>query len=244
MSKVWKVSGICEARPAQDRRVRHQRFRSGSGRTGRGRLLAGSRRRGTCRHRALCLAGPGDTDHTACRRHGNLRPVRRAWQRHPEDGILFPIEAYVRDSNDRDVPIEIIRRSDYEAIEDKAESGKPDRIYIDRLAADQNVSVFPVPTDTSYSIRLVAQTYAPDFVGSNLRSANGNVAHGLSAEWQRWMILQNAVDIGSGPVRRLPPGEISEIRSAAEVARRRADGVFERREGFNAAADPRSRSLT
>lgn len=140
---------------------------------------------------------------------------------YPEDGILFPIEAYVRDSNDRDVPVEIIRRADYEAIEDKAQSGKPDRIYIDRLAADQNISVFPVPEDTSYSIRLVAQTYAPDFVGNNLRSSNGNIAHGLSAEWQRWMILQNAADIGSGPVRRLPPGEISEIRGAAEVARQR-----------------------
>lgn len=140
---------------------------------------------------------------------------------YPTDGILFPIEAYVRDDDDNDTPIEIVRRRDYEEITDKATSGKPDRIYIDRLADDQNISVYPVPTDTSYSIRLVAQTYAPDFVGSNLRAVNGNVAHGLSAEWQRWMILQNAADIGSGPVRRLPPGEISEIRRDAEISKAR-----------------------
>ena len=36
---------------------------------------------------------------------------------------------------------------------------------------------------------------------------------------QDWLILQNAADIGSGPVRRLPPGEINDIRQQAAISR-------------------------
>lgn len=136
----------------------------------------------------------------------------------PTDGVLFPIEAWIRDSSGNDTPIDIIRRRDFEDIEDKDKAGVTDRIYIDRLNEDQNVFVYPVPAVTGYSIRLLCQTYAANML-SGSPEGGGNIAHGFSAEWQRWLILQNAADIGSGPVRRLPPGEINDIRQQAAISR-------------------------
>jgi hypothetical protein len=136
------------------------------------------------------------------------------------NGILFPIEAWLRDSSGIDYPIEIIRRRDYEDIADKDTGGTPEKIYIDRLNDKQNLFVYPVPLVSGFTIRLVCQSYAPNMLGSG-SSDNGNVAHGFSAEWQRWLILQNSADIGSGPVRRLPPAEISDMRSQAEASRAR-----------------------
>ena len=132
----------------------------------------------------------------------------------PTDGVLFPIEAWIRDSNGLDTPIDIIRRRDFEDIEDKDKSGIPDRIYIDRLNEDQNIFIYPVVDETGYSIRLLCQTYAANLGGTGL-TATGNIAHGFSAEWQKWMVLQNSADIGSGPVRRLPISETDRIRAEA-----------------------------
>ena len=141
-------------------------------------------------------------------------------QANPTDGVLFPIEAWLRNSNGEDEPLEIIRRKEYEDIADKDAVGAPTRIYIDRLGADQNLFVHPVPDATGYTIRLVCQTYAPNLVGAT-PNAGGNVGHGFSAEWQKWMVNQNAADIGSGPVRRLPPSEINDMRTQAEASRAR-----------------------
>ena len=132
----------------------------------------------------------------------------------PTDGVLFPIEAWIRDSNGLDTPIDIIRRRDFEDIEDKDKAGVTDRIYIDRLNEDQNIFIYPVVDETGYSIRLLCQTYAANLGGTGL-TATGNIAHGFSAEWQKWMVLQNAADIGSGPVRRLPISETDRIRAEA-----------------------------
>lgn len=136
----------------------------------------------------------------------------------PTDGVLFPIEAWLRDSDGLDTPIDIIRRRDFEDIEDKDKAGVTDRIYIDRLNEDQNIFIYPVVDESGYSIRLLCQTYAPNML-SGTPEGGGNIAHGFSAEWQRWLILQNAADIGSGPVRRLPPGEINDIRQQAAISR-------------------------
>ena len=132
----------------------------------------------------------------------------------PTDGVLFPIEAWIRDSNGLDTPIDIIRRRDFEDIEDKDRAGVTDRIYIDRLNEDQNIFIYPVVDETGYSIRLLCQTYAANLGGTG-QTATGNIAHGFSAEWQKWMVLQNAADIGSGPVRRLPISETDRIRAEA-----------------------------
>lgn len=137
----------------------------------------------------------------------------------PTAGVLFPVSASIRDSSGQDWPVEIISRRDYEDIVDKDEGGRPDRIYIDRTS-DTQVKVHPVPSDTGDTLRLVVQTAAPSVLGGT-SNGGGNVAHGFSAEWQRWLILQVSADIGDGPVRRLPPGEIAGIRKEAADAKER-----------------------
>lgn len=138
----------------------------------------------------------------------------------PTDGVLFPVSAWIRNSSGEDAEIQILRRTEYEAITDKDQSGEPCSIYIDRLNADQNLYVWPVPSDATYTLRLVCQTYAPNLL-SGTPNEGGNVAHGFSAEWQRWLVLQTAADIGSGPVRRLPSQEVSDMRQQAEISRSR-----------------------
>lgn len=129
----------------------------------------------------------------------------------PEDGVFILSEAWVRD-NGRDVPVDIITRSDYEGLSNKSASGKPDRIYVDRLA-DPQVYVYPVPgTGTSYSLRLLTQNYAPD-----MTKQQGKLSTGIPPEWNEFLILSVAARIGNGPVRRLP---VNEVRNLYDLAGR------------------------
>lgn len=137
---------------------------------------------------------------------------------YPDDGILFPVRAYIRDAAGQDTPVDIISRDDYESLADKTNGGAPDRIYIDRQNNQQQLYVYPVPSDANSSLRLVFQKYAPD-LNAGTPDGAGNIAHGFSAEWQRWLILQTAADIGSGPVRMIPAGESDRIKLEAQVAK-------------------------
>lgn len=136
---------------------------------------------------------------------------------YPSSGILFPVAAYLRDSNGTDIPIDIIVRSEYEEIEDKTLSGPPEKIYIDRLNASQQVYVWPVPTDATYSLRLVFQVYPTTMTGGSPSSA-GNLAHGFAQEWQWYITNVLAATIGSGPVRRLPVNETDRFLRDAQVS--------------------------
>lgn len=137
---------------------------------------------------------------------------------YPTDGIIFPVRAYVRDAAGQDTPVDIVSREDYENFSAKDTAGPPACIYIDRQNNQQQLYVYPVPADSTLSLRLVFQKYAPDMNAGTPDSA-GNIAHGFSAEWQRWLILQTAADIGSGPVRMIPPAESDRIKLEAQVAK-------------------------
>ena len=132
---------------------------------------------------------------------------------YPSDGILFPVSAFLRDSSSHDEPVEIIRREEYEAISKKTESGTTSRIFIDRVTDDQNLYVHPQVTATGYSLGLIAQVYSPSVLAG--AKIDGNLAHGFSAGWQRFLVLATAAEIGSGPVRRLPLQEVADIRGQA-----------------------------
>lgn len=131
----------------------------------------------------------------------------------PSLGLAFPIEAYIVDADDNATPVDIVRRKDYEDITDKTASGTPDRIYIDRLAnEDKNLFVYPVPADSTLSLRLVAQTY-PRTVLKPLsdQAGAGEVTHGFDRTWQMWMILATAYQIGDGPVRQIKADKLDRI---------------------------------
>lgn len=63
----------------------------------------------------------------------------------PSDKIVYPISAWLRDQNDHDQRIDIVRREQWEALEMKDTSGTPDEVYIDRVNDDKTMSVYPIP---------------------------------------------------------------------------------------------------
>jgi len=145
-----------------------------------------------------------------------------AGQSYPGNGIIFPADAYLRDSSGNDGEVRLVSRREYEAITDKDATGKPEIVYIDRLKDDQNLYVHPVPVSAGiYTLRLVCQTYANTVTVKVGAATSGNVPHGWPVEWQRWIINQTAADIGSGPVRRLMKSETDDIKRDAETSRAR-----------------------
>ncbi len=133
---------------------------------------------------------------------------------YPTDGVMYITSSWITDgTNDDDV--ELIRRTDLEGITVKGATGKPELIYIDRLSDkdQQSFTVYPVPVDTTYSLKFVFQRHAPD-----LRNDVGKKAHGFHRGWQKWLVLATAAEIGDGPVRRLPSTEVDRIRRDAQMS--------------------------
>lgn len=130
----------------------------------------------------------------------------------PADGILFPINAWVRDSSGRDIPLRLIRKQEYEDIEDKGATGQPAVVYIDRLVPTQDVFVHPVPADGSFSLRLEVQTYSPTYAKTNSDAAK---PHGFSQEWQLYLITELSAFIADGPVRQLPRTDVDTWKNEA-----------------------------
>lgn len=127
----------------------------------------------------------------------------------PTDGILWVVNAYLTDGNGNDEPLTIITRDEYEELTRKASGGAPECIFIDRLAreANQKLYVYPVPAVSTYSLKLVVQTHAP-----NLTASKGAVSHDFWPSWQRYLIQRGAYDAGGGPVRRMPIQEREQIK--------------------------------
>jgi len=117
-------------------------------------------------------------------------------------------------ASDAITPIEIIRRGVYEEIPDKTATGDPEAIYIDRLANNtQNLFVYPVPSDSTTTLRLVAMTY-PQTVKTDLsvQSGAGDTAHGFDRVVQKWMVAATALEVGDGPIRQLKSEKLERIK--------------------------------
>lgn len=124
-------------------------------------------------------------------------------------GIQFIIGAYLYDVEAEVDLCELIqlRREEYEEIRNKADSGDPASIYINRMNSPI-AFVHPVPTDArELQVRLVYQTFPEDMV-----RAGGSARNlGIRQSWQLWIVEALAHKIGSGPVRKLPADEIKEM---------------------------------
>jgi hypothetical protein len=126
----------------------------------------------------------------------------------------------------REDEIELLRRSQHDAIHDKASKGRPDAVYIERRDRP-TMYVYPVPQIAGYSLRLTGQRYAPDIAGEK-----GRTSHGFPSAWQRFIVLSLAVDIGSGPVWKVPDGELDRLERRARESRDRLMS-FSNRENVN-----------
>ena len=122
---------------------------------------------------------------------------------YPELGVQFPVEAWVEDDAGNRTWAEIVQRSVYENLEDRGKAGPVAMLYIDRLYPP-TLYTYPVLADTSKSwfVKMVVQTFAPDFQGSTDR------ATGLRSAWQMWCIYRLASCLGDGSIRRIPTEEI------------------------------------
>ncbi|MRR49370.1 MAG: hypothetical protein EG825_00405 [Rhodocyclaceae bacterium] len=137
---------------------------------------------------------------------------------YPSDGLVSVVSVWIRDSSGNDEEVEMIRRNQWESIVDKDASGTPDKAYIDRTVDVPTISIYPVPSDSTYTLRIVVRKFAVSMLGSGT-SKPGKLDHNLPIEWQKWLVLSTAAEIGAGPVRRLPTGEVQEIRAGAESSK-------------------------
>lgn len=135
---------------------------------------------------------------------------------YPTDGVLFPVDAFLRDSAGGDRPVDIIRREQYDDIERKDSQGAPERIYIDRLNDQQNISIHPLPAVSGFSLGLVFQKYSPSVIAGS--TVNGNLSHGFSSEWQKYLVIATAAEIGDGPVRKIPASDVDRFRAQAAAS--------------------------
>lgn len=128
-------------------------------------------------------------------------------------GIQFVIAAYLYDVNTgQDVgDLPILRRHEYEEKADKARTGTPEAIYIDRQTSP-TAYLYPTPSDGGdWRVRLVYQAYSADFV----KAKPTDKAYQMRPTWNLWMVTELAAQIGAGPVRRLPADEVREMRQEA-----------------------------
>lgn len=133
---------------------------------------------------------------------------------YPQDGLVNVVNAWLTDGSN-DQPLGRLRRKEYENLSQKDASGRPSAIYIDRLSAptEQTIYITPVPATTGLSLNLLVQSSTPEV--SNLKDVK---SHGLRAGWQRALVRELAAEIGDGPVRRLDSGKIDRWRRDAEMA--------------------------
>lgn len=139
---------------------------------------------------------------------------------YPSTGVLFPISAVLTDADGQRVSdLELVRRWQYEEISNKNDTGQPELLYIDRLAAAVNVFVYRVPTTDEYYVDMVVQTYHRSVIGAQGQSEQaGSLPHGFSAEWQLYLVNRLNTVIGAGPVRRCTAADITRWREAAETS--------------------------
>ena len=132
---------------------------------------------------------------------------------YPADGLVHVVSAWVTDGTN-DNTVKIYRRKEFEEIIKKTASGKPEYVYIDRLSdtAEQTIYLFPVPTVTTWSLKLVIQKGAPD-----LREVPAKTNHGFHVAWQKWLVLATAAEIADGPVRALPDAKVDRIKRDARL---------------------------
>ena len=130
--------------------------------------------------------------------------------------LMYPISAYIRNSSDDDTEIDLVRRTVYETHIVKDTSGTPEEIFIDRANADPTAYVWPVPADSTLSLRLVFQTYARSILGNASDGESGNLSLDFDRAWQLWIINKTALATGDGPIRQLGNDKLTRLRGDAD----------------------------
>jgi hypothetical protein len=141
---------------------------------------------------------------------------------YPGQGIEYIRGAWIESSSGDRGEIELCTRGKFETQSPQDQSGKPTLIHVDRLAPLQTLRVWPVPADTTWTLKIVVQSLSPTVrgVGPIPRGSSGeSISTSLPSSWNRWAKFALAADCGSGPVRKLPAAETNNWRVIAEAAK-------------------------
>jgi hypothetical protein len=141
---------------------------------------------------------------------------------YPSQGIEYFRDAWIENTSGERCPIEIGTRAKFESQSPQDSTGIPCLIHIDRLAPIQTLRVWPVPTDATWSLKVVIQALSPTVrgVGPVPKARDGeSISTSLPSSWNRWTKFALAADCGSGPVRRLPTSETNNWRVIANAAK-------------------------
>lgn len=129
-------------------------------------------------------------------------------------GEQFVIQAFLDDADTGEAIHEISLRSrrEWEETEQRQRTGTPDCAYVDRQQSP-TMLVSPVPDATrSYQVRLVFQSYSPNFAGMAWNNRTGTA---MRSSWNLWLVTALAAQIGNGPVRKLPADEVRDMKQEA-----------------------------
>ena len=128
------------------------------------------------------------------------------------DTDLLTIERLYARRNGMDTELTLLSRRQYEDVADKTAEGRVCSAYIDRLAVP-TIHLIKVPSEI-IQIRVVGQADAP-----NVSAEKGETRHGFPKSWQRYLEYRLAIDLGEGPIRRIPDGELEDMNRTAERLR-------------------------
>lgn len=136
----------------------------------------------------------------------------------PEEGLEHVVEAWLQNSTGSRLPLEIVRRHDFEAQSKPAASGTPCIVYIDRVA-EPTLQVYPVQATDDWSVYLILQKLGPNVAMTTPTPGGERLEARLDipAAWQRWAIFQVSADVGDGPIRKLASSTINEWRGVSRA---------------------------
>lgn len=150
----------------------------------------------------------------------------------PADGFQFPVDAVLEDEQGNRTPLTIVARDTWDAKTNMATSGAPCEVFIDRLAAEPKLSVYPVPAESDlWTVVLNVQTYAPNVAPAGVSGSRpqGATETNYRQAWQRWLIYRLAIDLGNGAIVHLPLDRIASYERQARAAELELD-AYENRE--------------
>lgn len=146
----------------------------------------------------------------------------------PPDKLLYITGAWIEDAAGNRYEVEVVGRETFEDVPDLAETGKPCRLTVDRTE-NPTLRIFPTPASTdseTWTLKLVGQQYAPNVAPGGVTGTipSGSALHQFGQAWQRWMVLQLAHDLGSGPIFKIAETSLTRFQKQADDARGRLDG--------------------
>lgn len=130
----------------------------------------------------------------------------------PSTGYSFPLSCMLEDGNNGNrTKLELVGREEFDGLADPDQSGTPCIAHIDRSEDDPQMRVWPVPAVSTFDVYLTFTTFAPDLRPDSTKSS-GNVSTGLRQAWELWAVEKTAWACGRGPVRRIPRGDLQDLK--------------------------------